>query len=61
MNERKIGALWTKQSQKGEFMSGELTINGEKHPIVAFKRDKRNDKEPDWDILKSLPQKGLEI
>ena len=52
---RKIGALWIKEGSKGEFMSGELIIDGEKHPIVVFKRNKRSEKEPDWDILKSIP------
>jgi len=59
---RKIGALWHKSGSRGDFMSGELIINEQKVPIVVFKRDKRSEKEPDWDILKSLPyKKGLMI
>jgi hypothetical protein len=52
----KIGCFWLKQNDKGEYMSGELLIDGEKHKIVAFRRDKRNDREPDWDIKFSKPK-----
>ena len=61
MEDRKIGAMWAKTGNKGEYMSGELVINGNKVAIVAFKREKRNEKEPDWDILKSKPLEGLKI
>jgi len=63
MNNRKIGCLWKKTSQKTgkEFWSGELIINNKKYPIVAFLRDKKNEKEPDIDILKSQEQEGLKI
>ena len=61
-NNRKIGALWLKQNKNGkDFMSGELLINDQKVPIVAFKRDKRSDREPDWDILKSVKPEGLKV
>jgi len=61
INNRKIGALWLKEGTKGEYMSGELIINDQKVPIVAFKRDKRSDREPDWDILKSVKPEGLKV
>ena len=51
MENRRFGALWIKQGAKGEFMSGELTINDKKIPIVCFKNEKQNEKQPDWDIL----------
>jgi len=38
-----------------------LIINSKKVSIVSFKRDKKNEKEPDWDILLSLPKEGLKI
>jgi len=62
-NNRKIGCLWAKKSIKDnrEYMSGELLINGQKHAIVAFKRDKHTEKEPDWDILKAKPLEGLRV
>jgi len=53
---RKLGALWNQTSTKGEYMSGELDIDGTQMKIVVFKRDKRNEREPDWDILKSIPK-----
>jgi len=61
MESRKIGALWGKEGKKGKFWSGELTINGQKVQIVAFPREKRSDREPDIDILKSIPREGLKI
>jgi hypothetical protein len=61
MENRKCGALWIKEGKGGEFMSGELIINGNKVSIVAFKRKKLNDKEPDWDILKSKEPEGLVV
>jgi len=61
INNRKIGALWEKTSAKtgNQFWSGELIINNKKYPIVAFKRNKKNEKEPDIDILKSIESQGL--
>jgi len=58
MNNNKIGALWKKTSAAGkEYMSGEIEINGEKIKIVCFSReDKKSEKEPDYDILKSKPK-----
>jgi len=53
---RKLGCLWNQTSTKGEYMSGELDIDGTITKIVVFKRDKRNEREPDWDILKSIPK-----
>ena len=35
-------------------------VNGDKHKVVAFKNtNKKNPKQPDWDILKSIPNQGL--
>lgn len=48
--------MWNQTSTKGEYMSGELDIDGTITKIVVFKRDKRNEREPDWDILKSIPK-----
>jgi len=64
MNDRKFGSLWENTSHNGKtFLSGEMTINGKKIRIVAFKRmEKKNDKEPDWDILTAKEQtSNLEI
>ncbi len=53
-NPNELGALWKKVSQKGEYMSGTLTINGEKINIVCFEnRYKKEDKHPDWIVLRS--------
>jgi hypothetical protein len=59
---RKFGALWLKQGTRGEFMSGELTINDKKIAIVCFKNEKQNDKQPDWDILVAEDKsKGIQV
>lgn len=51
-----LGALWTKVNTRGEFMTGEIEINGEKIKIVCFPNAKKNDKSPDWRVLKSQPK-----
>ena len=56
-NPNQLGALWIKESDKGQFMSGYLEINGEKINIVCFKNTyKKEDKHPDWEVLKSKPK-----
>ena len=52
-----LGALWTKESSKGQFFSGHIEIKGEKINLVCFKNKfKAEDKHPDWIILKSKPK-----
>ena len=51
--DRKIGAVWHKQKGDREYFTGEIYVDGQKYPIVLFQRDKRNENEPDWDILLS--------
>ena len=49
----KIGALWVKTSERGDYMTGE--INGQK--IVVFTNGyKQSDKHPDYVIYKSRPR-----
>jgi len=53
----KLGALWVKTSAKGEYFSGEIEINGEKHRIVAFPNGYKDaEKKPDFIIYKSQPR-----
>jgi len=59
-NENQLGALWIKESEKGQFMSGYIEVNGEKLSIVCFKNSyKTEDKHPDWEIIKSKPRENL--
>lgn len=44
------------KNNRGYFLAGEIIIDGKKERVVCFKRDKRNDKEPDWGILKARGQ-----
>lgn len=57
INPNNIGGLWIKKSKAGnDYMSGVLTINGEKTNIIVFKNaNKKTDKQPDYSILKSQP------
>lgn len=49
-----IGALWTKSGRKGDYFTGSIEMNGEKHAIVIFPNgNKRSDKSPDFRILKA--------
>lgn len=62
----RVGALWTKTSARGVFMTGtielgpallaEMQTNGGKLPVVVFNNDKKTGNQPDWRILKSRPQ-----
>jgi uncharacterized protein (DUF736 family) len=52
-NPDEIGALWERQSQKGDtYLSGE--IHGE--PVVMFRANSRNPKAPNWRVLKGRPR-----
>jgi len=57
MAEDSIGALWKKTGQKGEYMTGEVEVNGVKQRIVVFKNSyKEKENQPDYRILASKPQ-----
>jgi hypothetical protein len=46
----KIGALWLKDGKKGKFMSGKIEVEGKEYAILVFKNEKKNDKQPDYNI-----------
>ena len=49
----KIGALWVKASDRGDYMTGE--VNGVK--VVVFTNSfKQDDKHPDYVVYKSKPK-----
>lgn len=53
-NPDEIGALWRKQGRKGEFLTGEINIDGVAHRFIAFPNqtfDKPN--RPAYRILKA--------
>lgn len=55
--EDKLGALWLKQSSRGDYFSGQIEIGGAKHQIVVFQNGfKDADNKPDWIIYKSKPR-----
>jgi uncharacterized protein (DUF736 family) len=52
-----IGALWSRSSPRGEYLSGTLKIDGREIKVVCFRNDRKSsDKAPDWRILKSTPR-----
>lgn len=53
-NEDEIGALWSKQSSRGEFFTG--TILGQ--PVVVFAANSKSPKGPTWRILKAKPREA---
>lgn len=59
MAEKSIGALWVKSSPKGQYMTGNIEVNGEKISLVCFlNSNKKEAKHPDWNILKSVPREN---
>ena len=59
-NEDELGALWLKDGKNGKYMSGKLTTpGGEEVQIVVFRNNyKKEEKHPDYRILKSKPKEG---
>lgn len=56
-----LGALWVRAGKDGKYFTGNITINDVVYPIVCFPNDrKKNDKQPDWRILKSRPKNAEE-
>ena len=54
---KKIGALWIKEKDGNEFMSGLIKIDGKEHNITVFKNDyKVSDKQPDFNIIYFKPK-----
>lgn len=55
-----IGALWVKQGQSGEFMSGEITVGGVKQAVTIFRNTfkKPGERTPDWRIFPKRDQQA---
>lgn len=56
--EDKIGSFWVKQSANGgDYMSGEVELNGQKLRVVAFPNGyKQSERHPDWILYVSRPR-----
>lgn len=63
MDNKDIGALWSKTSGKGlEFLSGNILINEVRHEIVLFKNTRKSKpNHPDWNIFKSAPRTSTPV
>lgn len=54
--EKDIGALWVKNGNNGQYMTGTIEIAGQKVSIVCFlNTNKKESKHPDWRIYVSRP------
>ena len=51
-DENEIGALWTKESAKGEYLTG--VIDGVN--VVCFRVKAQSPKAPTWRVLRSKPR-----
>lgn len=52
--EEELGALWRKQSERGEYFTGSVTLDGVKVDLVVFPNGyKKSEKQPDFRILKA--------
>ena len=57
MPKRKIGALWSKKTSEGkEYFTGVISDLRGEIQIVVFRNDKKNENQPDYDILLSEPK-----
>jgi uncharacterized protein (DUF736 family) len=51
MGLKKIGAMWKKQGKRGEFLTGQVEVDGKKVDFVVFPNDrKESEKQPDFVI-----------
>ena len=54
--EKDIGALWIKNGNAGQYMTGSIEVAGQKVSIVCFiNKHKKEAKHPDWRIFVSQP------
>ena len=57
MANRKIGALWSKKTSEGkEYFTGVISDLRGDIEIVVFRNDKKNENQPNYDILLSEPK-----
>jgi len=55
--DEKLGALWAKTSERGDYFTGEIEIDGAKQKIVVFANSfKDTEQKPDFIIYKSRPR-----
>ncbi len=53
--EGELGALWSKQTSKGEMLSGTIDGVGD---VVMFKVDQKSSKSPAWRVFKARPRES---
>lgn len=51
-----LGALWFKDSDKGGYMTGSVTIDGKETRLVCFRVKSQSPKAPHWRVLRSVPR-----
>lgn len=56
------GALWRRQGQFAEYLSGVIEINGVKHGFKAFSNKyKKTEKQPDFKIFLDQPREQQRV
>ena len=57
--QREIGALWERDSKKGNhYLQGVIDTGEKEIKIVCFLNDKKYGQQPDWRIYESRPLNG---
>ena len=57
-----IGALWKKQGNRGQYLSGEFEWNGKKVHINVYVNDRKTaDKQPDFKITVNVPDPAAPV
>ena len=58
--EDKIGAFWQRSGAKGEYLSGQIELNGEKINVIAFKNGRKSkSNHPDWILYLQRPRQDV--
>lgn len=58
--EKSIGALWIQTSEKGEYWTGNIEINGTKQNVIVFKNTYKKDNQPDFRIFEKKQKEKKE-
>tara|TARA_Y100000310_G_scaffold336259_1_gene420306 strand:+ start:208 stop:459 length:252 start_codon:yes stop_codon:yes gene_type:complete len=61
--EREMGALWEQSGADQDYLSGFVTVDGDKQRVVIFKnkfKSKDGGNSPDWRVYKSVSKENQE-
>lgn len=58
-DESEVGALWSRTSAKGEYLTGTIDLGDGPVKVVCFAVNQTSDKSPAWRVLKSKPREDV--